>query len=61
MIDDEHEWWEQDIKLQIETGEHTLKVYKRGKLIDKQVLIIDWNGPLKYLLPDTIAAVADSA
>ena len=60
VMDNEHEWWEQNIKLQIETGEYNLKVYKRGKLVDEQIISCDWNTRMEYSLPDTIAASTDS-
>jgi len=60
VLDDEHEWWDKKIKLHVESGNHVLKVYKRGEIVDEQVLNIDWNGPLEYFLPDTIAAAMDT-
>ena len=60
VVDDEHEWWEKNIKLHVEDGEHTLKVYKRSRLMDEWVLNSDWNTRMEYSLPDTIAATADS-
>lgn len=59
-MDDEHEWWDKNIKLHVESGNHVLKVYKRGEIVDEQVLKIDWNRPFEYFLPDTIAAATDS-
>lgn len=60
VLDDEHEWWDKSIKLNVESGNHVLKVYKRGKIVDEQDLIIDWNEKLEYFLPVTVAAVTDS-
>ena len=61
VLDDEHEWWDKKIKLQVESGEHVLKVYKHGEIVDEQILNIDWNRPLEYFLSDTVAAVHDSS
>jgi len=59
VMDGEHEWWEKSIKLNVENGDHSLEVYKRGILIDSMVLNSDWNTRMEYSLPDTIAAPAD--
>ena len=60
VFDDEHEWWDKDIKLNVEEGEHNFKVYQKGQLIDEFDLNCDWNFRMEYSLPDTIAASADS-
>ena len=60
VLDEEYEWWNKRIKLQLESGKHTLKVYKGGEMIKKQVLDIDWNDRVEFSLLDTFAANKDS-
>ena len=60
VFDDEHEWWDKDIKLNVEEGEHNFKEYQKGQLIEEFDLNCDWNSRMEYSLPDTIAASADS-
>lgn len=61
ILNEEHEWWNKRIKLQVESGKHTLNVYSRGHLVDEKVLNINWNERLKYFLPDTFAVEKDSS
>jgi hypothetical protein len=60
VFDDDHEWWDKNIKLLVENGKHTFKVYKSGELVDELILDSDWSTRMEYSLPDTIAAVQDS-
>lgn len=52
VLNEEHEWWAKRIKLQVESGKHTLKVYKRGEMIEEQILNIDWNDRLEFSIED---------
>ncbi len=61
VLNGEHEWWNKRIKLQIESGKHTLNVYSRGDIVDEKVLNINWNDRMKYILPDTFAVEKDSS
>jgi len=61
VLDDEHEWWDRNIKFHVEMGKHILKVYKNGEIVDEQILNIEWNGQYEYLLSDTVAVSHDSS
>ena len=51
VLDDEHEWLDKKIKLQIENGVHMLSVYKKNVLKDRVILKSDWNTRMEYSLP----------
>ncbi len=55
ILDDKHEWQVKKIKLKIESGNHTLKVYKNNELIDEMQLNITWNQRLIYTPPESIS------
>jgi len=60
VLNDDHEWWDKRIKLQVESGKHILKVYNKDELVEEQNWNIIWNERLSFTLPDTIATVKDS-
>lgn len=60
VLDNQHEWTDQKIKLQLEQGKHILKIYKEDQFIEQLELNCIRNSRLKYHLTDVVAAVADT-
>ena len=49
-LNGEHRWDVQSIRLQLEAGDHLLRVFKIGEIIDEQTIIIDQPKKYDYLL-----------
>ena len=45
-LNDDHRWTEDAIKMKLEAGDHKLRVYKLGDIIDEQIIVADL--PLTY-------------
>ncbi len=53
-LNEEHKWEEEKIKLQLEAGEHFLRVYKLGNIIDEQTILVDEPKKFQYFLKKPI-------
>jgi len=49
-LNKEHEWNKRKIKLQIEAGDHELRVYRKGVLIDTRSITVDQPTTIRYHL-----------
>jgi hypothetical protein len=47
-LNDEHSWVDNRIKLILESGKHTLRVYENGHLFDKQIIQVNRNMEFVY-------------
>ena len=49
-LNDDHRWTEDAIRMQLEAGDHQLRVYKLGEIIDEQVIVADQPLTFQYYL-----------
>ena len=49
-LNDDHRWTEDAIKMKLEAGDHKLRVYKLGDIIDEQTIIADQPLTFQYYL-----------
>ena len=49
-LNDNHRWTEDVIKMQLEAGDHQLRVYKLGEIIDEQIIVADQPLTFQYYL-----------
>ena len=49
-LNDEHRWTEDAIKMKLEAGDHKLRVYKLGDIIDEQIIVADQPLTFQYYL-----------
>ena len=49
-LNDEHRWTEDAIKMKLEAGDHKLRVYRLGDIIDEQTIIADQPLTFQYYL-----------
>jgi len=54
-LNEEHRWEEQQIKMQLEAGDHFLRVYKLGNIIDEQTILVDEPKKYQYFLKKPVA------
>jgi len=49
-LNDDHRWKEDAIRMQLEAGDHQLRVYKLGEIIDEQIIVADQPLTFQYYL-----------
>ena len=49
-LNDNHRWTEDMIKMQLEAGDHQLRVYRLGEIIDEQIIVADQPLTFQYYL-----------
>ena len=49
-LNDNHRWTEDMIKIQLEAGDHQLRVYRLGEIIDEQIIVADQPLTFQYYL-----------
>ena len=49
-LNDEHRWTEDAIKMKLEAGDHKLRVYRLGDIIDEQTIVADQPLTFQYYL-----------
>ncbi len=49
-LNDNHRWTEDAIRLQLEAGDHQLRVYKLGEIVDEQIIVADQPLTFQYYL-----------
>ena len=49
-LNDDHRWTEDAIKMKLEAGDHKLRVYKLGDIIDEQTSVADQPLTFQYYL-----------
>ena len=49
-LNDDHRWTEDTIKMKLEAGDHKLRVYKLGDIIDEQTIVADQPLTFQYYL-----------
>ena len=49
-LNDNHRWTEDVIKMQLEAGDHQLRVYRLGEIIDEQIIVADQPLTFQYYL-----------
>ena len=49
-LNDNHRWTEDIIKMQLEAGDHQLRVYRLGEIIDEQIIVADQPLTFQYYL-----------
>jgi len=49
-LNDDHRWTEDAIRMQIEAGDHQLRVYKLGEIVDEQIIVADQPLTFQYYL-----------
>jgi len=49
-LNDDHRWTEDAIRLQLEAGDHKLRVYKLGEIVDEQIIVADQPLTFQYYL-----------
>ena len=49
-LNDDHRWTEDAIRLQLEAGDHQLRVYKLGEIVDEQIIVADQPLTFQYYL-----------
>lgn len=49
-LNDDHRWTEDAIKMKLEAGDHKLRVYKLGDIIDEQIIVADQPLTFQYYL-----------
>lgn len=54
-INDEHQWSEDFIRLNLEAGDHSLRVFKLGEIIDEQIIHVDEPKKFIYYLKKPIS------
>lgn len=54
-LNEEHRWEEKNIKMQLEAGDHFLRVYKLNKIIDEQTILVDEPKKYQYYLKKPVA------
>jgi len=47
-LNNNHQWTDKKIRLQLEAGDHLLRVYKRNKIVDEQTITADEPKHFKY-------------
>ncbi len=50
QLNNEHQWDDKLIRLELEAGEHFLRVFKLGDIIDEQVIMVDEPKSFEYFL-----------
>ena len=55
-LNDTHKWSQNKIRLEIEAGEHQLRVYQNNKIIDEQIFIIDEPKSIEYIIKKKISS-----
>ena len=54
-LNDNHKWSQNKIRLEIEAGEHSLRVYQDKKIIDEQNFIVDEPKSIEYIIKKKIS------
>ena len=49
-LNDVHRWTEDAIRIQLEAGDHQLRVYKLGEIVDEQIIVADQPLTFQYYL-----------
>jgi len=49
-LNKEHQWSDKKIRIELEAGEHLLRVYKKDKIVDEQTILADQPKHFKYSL-----------
>ena len=49
-LNDTHRWAEETIGLQLEAGDHHLRVFRMEEIIDEQVMLVDQPMTFQYYL-----------
>ena len=49
-LNDVHRWTEDAIRMQLEAGDHQLRVYKLGEIVDEQIIVADQPLTFQYYL-----------
>ena len=49
-LNDDHRWKEDAIRMQLEAGDHQLRVYKLGEIVDEQIIVADQPLTFQYYL-----------
>ena len=49
-LNDDHRWNEDAIRMQLEAGDHQLRVYKLGEIVDEQIIVADQPLTFQYYL-----------
>ena len=49
-LNEVHRWTEDVIRMQLEAGDHQLRVYKLGEIVDEQIIIADQPLTFQYYL-----------
>ena len=49
-LNDDHRWTEDAIRMQLEAGDHQLRVYKLGEIVDEQIIVADQPLTFQYYL-----------
>ncbi|MFL2994253.1 MAG: PEGA domain-containing protein [Candidatus Neomarinimicrobiota bacterium] len=49
-LNEVHRWTEDAIRMQLEAGDHQLRVYKLGEIVDEQVIVADQPLTFQYYL-----------
>ena len=55
-LNDTHKWSQNKIRLEIEAGEHQLRVYQNNKIIDEQIFIVDEPKSIEYIIKKKISS-----
>ena len=53
-LNGEHQWDAQSIRLRLEAGNHELRVFKIGEIIDEQTIVVDQPKKYNYLLKKSL-------
>ena len=49
-LNDDHRWTEDAIRMHLEAGDHQLRVYKLGEIVDEQIIVADQPLTFQYYL-----------
>ena len=55
-LNDEHKWSEDKISLDLEAGDHQLRVYKIDQVVDEQTILVDQPLTFEYFLKKKLKA-----
>lgn len=47
-LNNNHQWTDKKIRLQLEAGDHLLRVYRKNKIVDEQTITVDEPKHFKY-------------
>lgn len=54
QLNGEHQWDVKSVRLKLEAGDHFLRVFKIGELIDEQTIVVDQPKKYKYYLKKSL-------